>query len=267
MKTYRIQDYKAAKEFFDSYMKSKRDYAIIHYACQGFYSCEKGKSPRIAAICVFYPHSGQRHLFSIISLAELRDIDLSGASDTVFDELEKELLKQFYDFVRKQKRDVTWLHWNMKDHCYGFQALSQRYCKLWKKSKPPVEFAEDKKENIAALLRQRYGEHYSEHPRLQNLLALNNIHPKNLLSGAEEAERYNHKDFLAIERSLEDKVAAFAEVLDRIGKTKSRILRDIYGISFIGVYTYIKENALLAAIFSFVGGVVTNIITNLITGG
>ena len=61
MKTYRIEEYKAAKKFFESYMKNKRDYAIIHYACQGFYSCEKGKSPRIAAICIFYPSSGQQH--------------------------------------------------------------------------------------------------------------------------------------------------------------------------------------------------------------
>ena len=270
MKTYRIEEYKDARKFFDSYMKSKRDYAIIHYACQGFYSCDTGKSPRIAAICIFYPSSGQQHLFSLVSLAELRDIDLTNASNSTFDELEKELLKQFYDFVKKQKRDVIWLHWNMKDHCYGFQALSKRYCKLWKKSKPPVDFAQDKKENIATLLRKRFGEHYSVHPRLQNLLELNNIHPKNLLTGAEEAARYDQKDFLAIERSLEDKVAAFAEVLDRIGngelKTRSQMLKDIYGISFLGIFTYVKENAFLAAIFSIIGGVIINIITNLITG-
>lgn len=267
MKQYRIKDYKEAKVFVDDYMKNKRDYAVIHYACQGFYSTTNQTYPRIVAICILFPQSMQKQLFSLTSLAEMQNIDLHTADEIILDRLEKEMLKDFYDFVKKQKRDYKWLHWNMRDHFFGFAAIAQRYCKLHQKKKAPFEFANDKQQNIAILLKQRYGENYAERPHQQNILRLNHMTPKNLLSGKEEADAYDRREFLAMERSLEDKVAAFAEILDRMGnnelKTKGRILRDVYGLNISGILIYLKENAVFGLFSTVVGGLIINALYDL----
>ncbi len=270
MKQYRIQDYKEARAFIDNYMKHKRDFVIIHYACQGFYDAPNESYPHIAAICVLFPQTGHKELFSLVSLAELQNIDLHTADQAILDQLEAEMLKSFYEFAKKQKQELKWLHWNMKDHFYGFAAIAQRYCKLNKKKKVPFEFVNDKQQNIALLLKQRYGENYAPHPHQQHIFRLNQMNPKNYLTGAEEAEAYKKREFLAIERSLEDKVAAFAEILDKMGnnelKTNSRLLRDVYGLSLAGLYTYAKEHIILSTILSVLYTVILELLMKFIFG-
>lgn len=270
MKTYRIQDYKDAKGFIDLYMKNKRDFAIIHYACQGFYSNSNETSPRIVAICILFPNDMRKQLFSLASLAEIQNVDLHTAEDTVLNRLEKEMLQDFYAFVKKQKKEYTWLHWNMRDQFFGFSAIAQRYCVLFQKKKAPFDFTEQKQKNIALLLKQRYGDNYVECPHQQKLFSLNKIELSNLLTGKMEAEAYERREFLAMERSLEAKVEAFASILNKIGnnelKTKSRLLKDIYGFSFLGIITYVRENIVLGLIFSVIGTFVTEIILKWIFG-
>ena len=97
----------------------------------------------------------------------------------------------------------------------------------------------DKLINMSSLLHQRYGENFADHPRLISLLNVNNIHPKNLLDGAQEAEAFKGKAYLVIDRSVQAKVQSFAEVMDRAGNqeliTKGKIPRDIYGVSPAGI--------------------------------
>ena len=265
MRTYRIQDYKEAKVFVDHYMKFKREYAIIHYACQGFYSKSNETNPRIVAICILFPQSMQKVLFSLATLAEIQNVDLHVATEDELDSLEKEMLKDFYDFIKKQKREYIWLHWNMRDHFFGFTAIAHRYCKLHQKKKAPYVFDTDSQKNIAVLLKQRYGENYVQRPHQQNIFLLNNLNPKNLLSGEMEAQAYEKREFLAMDRSLEDKVAAFAEILDKVGnnelKTNSRPLRDIYGFTFDGIVTYVKEHFVLSLICTVVFEIILSLVT------
>ena len=50
----------------------------------------------------------------------------------------------------------------MKDHNYGFEALSQRYLKLSGKKKAPVQIDCDHRIDISSLLIKRYGIDYIE---------------------------------------------------------------------------------------------------------
>lgn len=268
MKTYRIQDYKAAKETLKKYMTNKKDYAFIHYACQSFYEAQQDISPRIAAICVMYANSKQVHLFSLASLAERKNVDLTCCDEKELDVLEKELIQDFYTFMKGQKNIRFWLHWNMRDQNYGFEAIAQRYCRLAQRKKAPIQMDNDKLINMSSLLHQRYGENFADHPRLISLLNVNNIHPKNLLDGAQEAEAFKGKAYLVIDRSVQAKVQSFAEVMDRAGNqeliTKGKILRDIYGVSPAGIFTYLRENIVFGAIATLIGGVAVNFIYDLI---
>lgn len=76
MKEYRIQEYKEAKAIIKAYMTNKKEYAIIHYACQNFTDAECENSPRITAICVMFAKSKQIELFSLASLAERKSLDM-----------------------------------------------------------------------------------------------------------------------------------------------------------------------------------------------
>ena len=269
MKEYRIAEYKHSKQIIKDYMTSKRDYAFIHYACQDLYNVQHDTSPRIASICVLFSGSRQVFLFSMASIADRESKDLSLADDTILDEYELKLLTEFYSFLKTDKTAKGieyWLHWNMRDHNYGFEALSQRYLKLSGKKKVPAQIECDRRIDISSLLTRRYGIDYADHPRLQKLLEMNNIHPMNLMNGKDEAKAFDDREFIKIDRSIQAKVQAFSEIIERSAnselKTKSKLLKDIYGISPLGILQYIKENAVLGIISTIIGGIIINAISH-----
>ncbi len=268
MKKYRIVEYKEGKRRLNAYMQNKKEYAIIHYSCQSFYNDLCGKSPRIIAICILLPFYGQTNTFSIPSVAEEKAIDLSIASESKLDELEAEMLKQYYSYIKAHSHISKWIHWNMRNSSFGFQAIDHRYSVLTKK-KAPILIGDDKKLNLSWLLSCIYGSHYITDPKLVTLLEKNNIHPLHLLSGADEASAFEKKEYLSMERSAHAKVGCFAEILERASnnelKTECKTWKDIYGFNFLGVIEYIKDNALLALIASALGGVLINIISGWVT--
>ena len=100
---------------------------IIHYSCESFHIIADSRTPRITSIAVRYYNTGQTTSFSIH-----KDAEKQGMLETIdqhFDELEKMMLYDFYEFVPlyiEPKR----IHWNMWDINYGFQAIEHRYSVL-----------------------------------------------------------------------------------------------------------------------------------------
>ena len=238
-------------------MNNKARYAIIHYACQSFYSDNCGNSPLITAIGIYFPASGQTQVFSIAGFAEQNNIELKNISNIELEEIEKELLMSFYKYVKELKKIECWIHWNMKDSNYGFLALEQRFHKHYGKRKAPFDFDSVEKISLPNLLHQRYGENYISIPRLPSLIEKNPIAPLNFMTGKDEAKAFEQHEFLKIERSVQAKVQVFAHILELMAndelKTDSKKLRDIYGLSISGIITYVRENAILAAISGVVG--------------
>lgn len=272
IKTYRINDYKKAKELLDYYMKDKSGYAFIHYACQSFYETQEGNSPRIVAICIMYAGNHQIYLFSLASLAEQQSLDLSHCDEKTLDMLERQMLSEFYMFMKNQKHIRYWFHWNMKDQNYGFEAIEQRYRRLNSNKKTKFHMDSEKLINISSLLHMRYGENFVSHPRLWSLLQKNSIHPKNLLNGEQEADAYKSKKFSSIDRSVQAKVQVFSEILDRAANqellTDTKLLRDIYGISIGSILTYVKENwffGMINIMFGVISSIIASIIYSAIT--
>jgi hypothetical protein len=48
--------------------------------------------------------------------------------EPLYNELETEMLDAFYAYLR-QHQQQTFVHWNMRDKNYGFQAIEHRYKK------------------------------------------------------------------------------------------------------------------------------------------
>lgn len=180
----------------------------IHYSCESFYERDDWRSPRITSVAVRNLESGQTTSFSIHLVAELRDIPVSEI-DSHYDELEREMLDRLAEYL-KARRDATWIHWNMRDQNYGFQAIEHRHRIL--KGEPEV-VPDDRKIDLSSLLISLYGENYIGHPRLASLVAKNKISTRDFMDGGEEAIAFMEKRYLDLHRSTLRKAYILCSIL------------------------------------------------------
>ncbi|WP_374452778.1 hypothetical protein [Phenylobacterium sp.] len=203
---------------------------VIHYSCESFYDYSKPASRRVTSIAVRRGDSSQTKSFSLHLVAEkLGVLDEIAAN---LDRCEREMLDEFYLFVKDHQRAYTWLHWNMRDSNYGFEAIAHRHEVLGGK---PVELSDEQKLDLSPLLIDIYGKEYSGHPRIEWLVNQNNIHRTAFLTGAEEADAFAAGNFVAMHQSTLVKVQALSDIATLAAqqrlKTKSKLWRDVYGAS------------------------------------
>lgn len=203
---------------------------VIHYSCESFYDYSKPDSRRITSIAVRRMDSSQTKSFSLhLSAEKLGLLNKIGKS---LDRCEREMLDDFYAFLKTHQQAHTWLHWNMRDSNYGFEAIAHRYQVL---GGTPAELADERKLDLSPLLIEIYGKEYSGHPRIEWLVNENKIHRTAFLTGLEEAEAFSAGNFVAMHQSTLVKVQALHDIAafaaqQRL-KTKSRIWRDVYASS------------------------------------
>jgi hypothetical protein len=183
---------------------------VIHYSCESFYDRPEGRSPRITSIAVRKLDTAQTLSFSIHQIAEEKKLPFAEIEDH-YDTLEHEMLGRFYAHVGAH-RGMKYVHWNMRDINYGFAAIEHRYRVL---GGDPVIIEDDKKMDLARLLIDIYGVGYAGHPRLEKLLERNHITPRNFMTGAQEAEAFERRNFVGLHQSTLCKVDVIANILAR----------------------------------------------------
>ncbi len=190
---------------------AKKDQVIIiHYSCESFYDSEGGRTPRITSIACRNYSDGQTRSFSIHQISELPEFAGVDPWDE-YDSIERRLLDKYFEFVGQHITHGQWVHWNMRDINYGFPAIEHRYEVL---GGTPTRVPDDRKHDLARLLVGRYGKRYAGHPRLQSIMKLNKITDKDFLSGAEEADAFKNRRFLALHQSTLRKVDVVSSLLD-----------------------------------------------------
>lgn len=242
----RIQKHRKAKTIINSFYDNDSHCLLIHYSCESFYDIKDGKSPRITSIAVRSLNTAQTKSFSIHKIAELKQISINKIDEN-YDLLEKEMLKEFFKYVEEHK-DFKWIHWNMRDISYGFEALKFRAELLGTKF---YEIKDENKFDLARLLIEKYGKMYSKHPRFQSLMEMNDISSKHWLSGEQEANAFDSKEYVKLHQSTLAKVDVMENILKLTAeedlKTKSKF-HDIYGISLQGLYELTKDHWLFSLI-------------------
>jgi len=231
---------KIAIDKINGILKNRNNILIIHYSCEGFYESQNGKSARITSIAVKNFETGKVTSFSIDKVAETQKIKFSEI-ENFYDNLEKEMLKLFICFLKEHK-NFYWIHWNMRDINFGFEAINHR-CKIL--DVEIEEINDDKKLNLAKALTDIYGAKYIDHPRFENLRKYNNITGKSYLMGDGELEAFKNKKFKKLNLSTHRKVEILSAIFDKLSskklKHKANIL-DIYGASPQGFLDFVKEN-------------------------
>lgn len=203
---------------------------VIHYSCESFYDIKDGRTPRITSIAIRHFASGNTDSFSIHKSAELSGIPFDQI-DSHYDVLEKQMLDEFFKFIEVHQH-YRYIHWNMRDINYGFQALEHRYRTL---SGSPTQIHDSYKIDLARLLISIYGVGYASHGdsgRLHTLLDLNSIKTRDALTGKQEAKAFEEKEYVKLHQSTLKKVDVIDNLLDRFidGSLKTQAKwKDKYG--------------------------------------
>jgi len=189
-------------------------------------------------------------------VAERRGLQLADIENR-YNELERQMLDEFYRYVNNHV-DYTWLHWNMRNITFGFQAIGHRYRVL---GGEPAEIHENNLVDLSSLFIDVLGRGYIPHHRMPNLVEKNKISKKEFLNGEQEAKAFENREYVKLHQSTLRKVDVFATLAARLADgtimTDARI-RDIYGLSLRNVGELIKDNPLIALIV-FIITVVTAI--------
>jgi hypothetical protein len=212
---------------------------LIHYSCESFAKAD-GSSPRITSIAVRKLVSAQTVSFSIHKMAEINGLPIDKIEEQC-DQLELQMLDDFYQHV-EANRNCTWIHWNMRDENYGFEAIKRRYQVL--QGKQFQEINDSKLFDLSRILVGIYGWDYIGHPRLESLVRKNNMTETGFLTGKQEADAWDNKQFLDLHRSTLRKVDLFADI---VGRIQNRSLKTDAGKW--SLYTdYIKHHPAYAGI-------------------
>lgn len=201
--------WKRAKRQLEDVFQSPENTVVVHYSCESFYDRTDAHSPRITSIAIRNLDSGQTRSFSIHLIAERRG--LLGNIEQHYDDLEREMLLEFFKYM-EVKQDAKWLHWNMRDANFGFEALENRLKTL---GCDAFHLDERNRYDLSRILIGIYGVGYIGHPRLETLLTLNHITPLDFLTGAQEAAAFVAKQFVKLHQSTLRKVDVLANIADR----------------------------------------------------
>lgn len=192
--------------------KNQNNLLVVHYSCQNLNDNNEGYSPRITSIAVFHVGSHTMHSFSIHLIAEVQKIPRDQIQGH-YDALEAVMLEDFYTFVQEHQ-DHSWLHWNMTNINFGFEAIEHRYRVLTGKTPPQV--ADSKRFNLSALVSEIYGSEYVDHPKMPNLMEINGGKSRDFLTGAEEVQAFTRQEYLKLHKSTMCKVYFFNSVFHKL---------------------------------------------------
>lgn len=243
--------WKRARQQLDEVFQHAEHSVVIHYSCESFYDRTDPHSPRVTSIAIRNLENGQTKSFSIHLLAEREG--LLDSIEQHYDELEQVMLENFFQSVR-ERQHCRWVHWNMRDANYGFEALENRLRALG--GEPAATVPELKRIDLSRLFVSLYGTGYIGHPRLQSLMLRNSITPKDFLSGPEEAEAFERKEFLRLHQSTLRKVDVLANLAGRAHADDLKTLSSWWerkGRSIKAFGEWIREHWLIGGIAVLLG--------------
>ncbi len=99
---FRLKKRKRAMETIIDLAENSSHSLIIHYSCESFYDIKDGRTPRVTSIAVKYMKTGQTKSFSIHKTAERKKVNFEKIEEH-YDELEKDMLADFFSFVDEHK--------------------------------------------------------------------------------------------------------------------------------------------------------------------
>lgn len=215
----------STKETLKKLRENEQSLFIVHYSCQNLNDNNENYSPRITSIAVLHVGSSTMHSFSIHLVAEINKIPREEINDH-YDNLEKEMLAQFFLFLSNNDGGF-WLHWNMSNINYGFEALIHRYKVL--SGEDGKRIPDSRKFNLSSLILSVYGKSCVEHPRMASFMKLNNGEHRDNLTGKEEVDAFAAKEYVKLHKSTMSKVYWFQHMYYLLQRNKVNVHNKNWG--------------------------------------
>ena len=250
----RLRERRQGLELLNDLIRDKGKCYVIHYSCESFITSH-GRTPRVTAICVRNLKTAQTRSFSIHLKAQTMALDFNNLSVAEYDTVEKEMLEDFSNFVKKYP-SFKWIHWNMRDSNYGFEAINNRIAILGGQA---FDIADDFKYDLPRMLGQIYTYGYEVNKpkgRLLNLADRNHITTKQALTGEEEASAFDSKEYLRLHISTLRKVDILDTIIDRAQSNSLKVnvaKKHVYGLTLPGIIALIKETPWLLVLIGLIG--------------
>lgn len=242
---------KEARQRLESLFSDRSNVWVIHYSCESFYDRPNGASPRITSLAVRSLNSAQTHSFSIHQVAERLQVPFAEI-EARYDELERQMLEAYFQHLGAH-RGMKYLHWNMRDINYGFAAIEHRYQVL---GGTPVQVDDAKKFDLSRILIDVYGVAYIGHSRLEKLIEKNDIQPRDMMTGADEAQAFIDGNYVGLHQSTLRKVDVLANIAER-AKNKNLLTNtswwQMHGGSLRTGLEWIADNKIIALVIALSG--------------
>ncbi|SOB87168.1 hypothetical protein SAMN06297144_2291 [Sphingomonas guangdongensis] len=242
---------KEARQRLDSLFSDRSNVWVIHYSCESFYDRPNGASPRITSLAVRSLDSAQTHSFSIHQVAERLKVPFAEI-EARYDELERQMLDAYYQHLGAH-RGMKYLHWNMRDINYGFAAIDHRYQVL---GGTPVLVDDARKFDLSRILIDIYGVAYIGHSRLEKLIEKNEIQPRDMMTGAEEAQAFIDGNYVGLHQSTLRKVDVLANIAER-AQNKHLLTNttwwEMHGGNLRTALDWVADNKVIALVIAVIG--------------
>ena len=235
---------------------------FIHYSqSKTFDDDDYGNiSPIITSIVIKSLDNQIDQQFAIHFEADKADIPIDEIHDSYRD-LELRILRAFNDFVRRHQ-ECNWIHWDMKNIHFGFEAIKHRYEKVFGDLKGYNEIPINNKKNLRDIIEGMYGESFVNGPdTLKSLLKCNsgNIDNNTYLSSDIESTEFERKNFNNVVKSIDLKVDFIKKATNKLLRRKLIVSNKNHYAVFVDtvnhpIFTFIGWGATIAG---FIIGIIT----------
>ncbi len=225
---------------------------FIHYSESSTYDDDDygNISPIITSIVIKSLDGQIDKQYAIHLEADKADIPKDQIQDS-YRELEFRILKLYNDFV-KRHLDCFWIHWDMKNIHFGFEAIKHRYEKIFETLDGYCEIPNNKKKNLRTIIEGMYGDNFvTGSDPLKSLLLCNsnNIEDSTYLSRENESSQFENKNFIAVMKSVDIKVEFIKKATQKLSCKKLIVSNKNNYAVFVDTVNH--------PIFTFIGWVAT----------
>jgi hypothetical protein len=223
-----VQDRKIAVRNLNKITEDPSKVLFVHYSESSTYDDDDygNISPIITSIVIKSLDGQIDKQFAIHLEADKADIPKDQIQDS-YRELELRILKLYNDFT-KRHLDCFWIHWDMKNIHFGFEAIKHRYEKIFESLDDYCEIPNNKKKNLKTIIEGMYGDNFvSGADSLKSLMLCNsnNVEDSTYLSKDNESFQFENKNFIAMIRSVDLKVEFIKKATKKLSYKKLTVSR------------------------------------------
>lgn len=217
-----ISERKAGRQKIKNILDKPDEVLVIHYSQAKILGDDNFTSPLITSI-VIVAISGFEEHFSIDLEADKAKVP-EEEIESNYEELEASMLKSFNKFC-KEFKEYYWVHWEMKNVRFGFDAIEHRYKKVFDELDDEfIKIPLNKRVDMCQLLEKMYGQEFSGNgDRLLNLIKKNSTKlgdSANYFTLAQEEYEFRRKNFSGVAKSVEFKVNSLRRITNLL-KTRN----------------------------------------------